>query len=260
MTASTSSSIRWRRPSVKNGVEVRLIARNNEMLATRTTDASGHALFEAGLARGEGGSAPAHADRDRATRRLCLPQPESAGLRSHRPRRRPAGRRRRARRLRLCRARRLSLRRNRLSHRAAARRAGRRGAGRAADAGGRAAGRRRIPPRRAGGSGRGRPQPDVAARRPAPTGTWRVRAFTDPKRPPVGETTFMVEDYVPDRIEFDLTSPSGQHLARSSRPRSRSTAASSTARRPRASISKATCWSRRRQSGRVCRLSVRRGR
>ena len=39
----------------------------------------------------------------------------------------------------------------------------------------------------------------------ATTGTWRVRAFTDPKRPPVGETTFLVEDYVPDRIEFDLT-------------------------------------------------------
>ena len=40
----------------------------------------------------------------------------------------------------------------------------------------------------------------------APSGTWRVRAFTDPKRPPVGETTFMLEDYVPDRIEFDLAS------------------------------------------------------
>ncbi len=39
----------------------------------------------------------------------------------------------------------------------------------------------------------------------AATGTWRVRAYTDPKRPPVGEATFMVEDYVPDRIEFDLT-------------------------------------------------------
>ena len=43
----------------------------------------------------------------------------------------------------------------------------------------------------------------------APTGTWHVRAFTDPKRPPVGATTFLVEDYIPDRIEFDLTSPSG---------------------------------------------------
>ena len=40
----------------------------------------------------------------------------------------------------------------------------------------------------------------------APTGTWRVRAFTDPKRPPVGEATFMVEDYVPDRLDFELAS------------------------------------------------------
>src|SRR5438552_356900 len=38
-----------------------------------------------------------------------------------------------------------------------------------------------------------------------PTGTWRVRAFTDPKGSSVGETTFMVEDYVPERIEFDLS-------------------------------------------------------
>ncbi|HEY4819500.1 MAG TPA: alpha-2-macroglobulin, partial [Xanthobacteraceae bacterium] len=30
--------------------------------------------------------------------------------------------------------------------------------------------------------------------------------FTDPKRPPVGEATFMVEDYVPDRLEFELAS------------------------------------------------------
>ena len=39
----------------------------------------------------------------------------------------------------------------------------------------------------------------------AATGTWRVRAYTDPKRPAIGETTFMVEDYVPDRVEFELT-------------------------------------------------------
>ena len=38
------------------------------------------------------------------------------------------------------------------------------------------------------------------------TGTWRVAAYTDPKRPPIGEATFLVEDYVPDRLEFDLTS------------------------------------------------------
>jgi alpha-2-macroglobulin len=40
----------------------------------------------------------------------------------------------------------------------------------------------------------------------APTGTWRVRAYADPKRPPVGEATFMVEDYVADRLEFELAS------------------------------------------------------
>lgn len=39
-----------------------------------------------------------------------------------------------------------------------------------------------------------------------PSGTWRVRAFTDPKGESVGETTFMVEDYIPERLEFDVTS------------------------------------------------------
>ena len=137
---------------------------------------------------------------------LRLPQPEDQRLRPHRPRRRRprgAGRRRR---LRLCRARRLPLQRDRLSHRAAARRAGQCHDRRAADAGDRAARWRRIPPRRAGRPGRGRPH---ACRLPlnsaVPTGTWRVRAFTDPKGTSVGETTFMVEDYIPERIEFDLS-------------------------------------------------------
>ena len=31
-----------------------------------------------------------------------------------------------------------------------------------------------------------------------------MRAYTDPKRASVGEATFLVEDYLPDRIEFDL--------------------------------------------------------
>src|SRR5205807_404412 len=39
--------------------EVRLVARSNEILATRKTDDAGHVLFEAGLARGEGGLSPA---------------------------------------------------------------------------------------------------------------------------------------------------------------------------------------------------------
>lgn len=39
-------------------------------------------------------------------------------------------------------------------------------------------------------------------------GTWRIKAFTDPAGDVVGETSFLVEDYIPDRIEFDLRSKS----------------------------------------------------
>jgi uncharacterized protein YfaS (alpha-2-macroglobulin family) len=44
----------------------------------------------------------------------------------------------------------------------------------------------------------------------ASTGTWRVRAFADPKRPAIGEVSFLVEDYVPDRLEFELTASAGK--------------------------------------------------
>ncbi|HXW19408.1 MAG TPA: alpha-2-macroglobulin, partial [Roseiarcus sp.] len=40
------------------GVEIKLVARNNEILATKTTDSVGRAEFDPGLARGTGGSAP----------------------------------------------------------------------------------------------------------------------------------------------------------------------------------------------------------
>ncbi len=40
------------------GVELKLVARNNEVLATKTTGADGRADFDPGLARGRGGSAP----------------------------------------------------------------------------------------------------------------------------------------------------------------------------------------------------------
>jgi alpha-2-macroglobulin len=43
----------------KSGIELKLISRGNEVLAERRTDAYGHALFELGLAKGEGASAPA---------------------------------------------------------------------------------------------------------------------------------------------------------------------------------------------------------
>jgi alpha-2-macroglobulin len=35
-------------------------------------------------------------------------------------------------------------------------------------------------------------------------GTWNVEAYVDPKADPVGETTFLVEDYVPERLDFTL--------------------------------------------------------
>jgi alpha-2-macroglobulin len=40
------------------GVELRLVARNNEVLATKTTNADGRVDFDPGLSRGKGGSAP----------------------------------------------------------------------------------------------------------------------------------------------------------------------------------------------------------
>ena len=73
----------------------------------------------------------------------------------------------------------------------------------------------------------------------APTGTYRVRAYTDPKGPAVGSTSFLVEDYVPDRMEFDLASPTGKLSQGDAGRGHASTAASSMARPPPISISKA---------------------
>lgn len=38
-------------------------------------------------------------------------------------------------------------------------------------------------------------------------GTWSVAIYTDPKKEAVTSQSFLVEDFVPDRIEFDLTAP-----------------------------------------------------
>jgi uncharacterized protein YfaS (alpha-2-macroglobulin family) len=46
---------------------------------------------------------------------------------------------------------------------------------------------------------------DVPIISSAPTGTWRIAVYSDPKQPSIGEVSFLVEDYVPDRLEFDLT-------------------------------------------------------
>ena len=48
----------------------------------------------------------------------------------------------------------------------------------------------------------------------APTGTWRVAVYADPKGASIGDATFLVEDYVPERLEFDLTTEGHGDLAR----------------------------------------------
>ncbi|MBV9567771.1 MAG: alpha-2-macroglobulin family protein, partial [Hyphomicrobiales bacterium] len=35
-------------------------------------------------------------------------------------------------------------------------------------------------------------------------GTWRVEAYADPKSDPIGETSFLIEDYVPQKLEVNL--------------------------------------------------------
>ncbi|MCC2098603.1 MAG: alpha-2-macroglobulin family protein [Hyphomicrobiales bacterium] len=43
-----------------------------------------------------------------------------------------------------------------------------------------------------------------------PSGTWRAYVYADPKSAAIGETTFMVEDYVPERLELTLSPESRQ--------------------------------------------------
>ena len=190
--------------------EVRLVARNNEILATRKTDDSGHVLFEAGLARGEGGLSPAlltvsgeKADyaflslkssafdlTDRGVSGRAVPAGADAFVYAERG----------------------VYRSGETVYLTALLRDGQ---GNAVTGGPltlvveRPDGveyRRAVLPDQ-GAGGRSLTLPLNSA---VPTGTWRARAFTDPKGSSVGETTFMVEDYVPDRIEFELSSKDKQ--------------------------------------------------
>jgi hypothetical protein len=192
----------------KSGIELRLVSRGNEILATRKTDGSGQALFETGLASGEGGAAPAllaAADSAGDFAFLSLKTP-AFDLTDRGVGGRPAP--------------------NGLDAFVYAERGVYRSGetayitGLLRDAQGAAA--LGVPLtfvvqrpdgvefRRAlvADQGVGGHALTLALPGSAPSGTWHVQAFTDPKRPPVGETTFLVEDYVPDRIEFDLTSSS----------------------------------------------------
>jgi uncharacterized protein YfaS (alpha-2-macroglobulin family) len=196
----------------KSGVEIRLLSRGNEILATRKTDASGHAQFELGLTTGEGAAAPAllaasDAQGDFAFLNLKTPafdltdrgvdgRPAPNGLDA------------------FLYAERGVYRSGEIVHLTALLR----------DAQGTAA--LNVPltlvVERPDGveykrvavqdQGLGGHTLDLPVSASAPTGTWHVRGYTDPKRPAVGETTFLVEDYVPDRIEFDLSS-SSDHIS-----------------------------------------------
>ncbi len=185
-------------------VEVRLVARNNEILATKKTDAAGHVLFEAGLARGQGGQSPAllsvSADKgdyaflnlkssafdlsDRGVSGRPVPAGPDAFVYAERG----------------------VYRSGETVYLTALLRDGQ---GKAITGAPLTLVVERpdgVEFRRAviadqGAGGRSLTLPLNSA---VPTGTWRVRAFTDPKGSAVGETTFMVEDYVPDRIEFDI--------------------------------------------------------
>ena len=183
--------------------EVRLVARNNEILATRKTDESGHVLFEAGLARGEGGLSPAMVTvtGEKADYAFLSLKADAFDLsdRGVAGRAVPAGADA------FVYAERGVYRSNETVYLTALLRDGQ---GNAVTGGPLTLVIERpdgVEFRRAvladqGAGGRSLAVPLNSA---VPAGTWRVRAFTDPKASPVGETTFMVEDYVPERIEFD---------------------------------------------------------
>ena len=187
-----------------DGIELRLIARNNEVLAVRKTDAAGHAVFEPGLARGEGGVAPAllvatDPKGDYAFLNLKGPAFDLSD-RGVKGREVPAGLDA------FVYTERGVYRTGETVHVTSLLRDGK---GVAAlgvpltlvverpDG---------VEYRRAvvADQGLGGRNLDVAITPTASTGSWRVAAYTDPKGPAVGETRFLVEDYVPDRIEFDI--------------------------------------------------------
>ncbi len=186
--------------------EVRLIARNNEILATRKSDESGHVLFESGLARGEGGLSPAMLTvTGEKTDYAFLSLKSNAFDLSDRG---VAGREAPAGADAFVYAERGVYRSNETVYLTALLRDG---LGNAMSGGPLTLVIERpdgVEFRRAvladqGAGGRSFAVPLNSA---VPSGTWRVRAFTDPKGTSVGETTFMVEDYVPERLEFDLKS------------------------------------------------------
>jgi len=184
-------------------VGVRLIARNNEVLATAKTDSRGYARFEPGLAAGEGGLAPAAIAAegpdgdyafldltsgafdltDRGVKGREPPGPVDAFAYTDRGVYRPGEE----------------------VHLAALVR----------DRSGKAA---TLPVTvvftRPDGvehtrtslsdQGQGGRATSLRLARSAMTGTWRAKVYTDPKANPIAQAAFLVEDFVPERLELKL--------------------------------------------------------
>ncbi|WP_420103237.1 MG2 domain-containing protein [Bosea sp. (in: a-proteobacteria)] len=184
--------------------EIRLIAKNNEVLGTAKTDANGYARFDAGLGRGDGGNAPGLVTAGLSDDYGFLDLKQTAfdlSDRGVKGRVAPTG--------------------------LDAYLYAERGVYRSGetvfltsllrDAKGVAVTglpltlvvkrpdgveyrRRQVEDQGAGGRSFSIPLLSGAA-----TGTWRVLAYSDPKGQPIGETSFLVEDYVPERLELTLT-------------------------------------------------------
>lgn len=190
-----------------SGVELKLIARNNEVLATKTTDAEGFATFEPGLARGTGGQAPAliaassGADygfldltkpgfdlSDRGVGGRAAPGPLDAQIFAER-----------------------GVYRSKETVHVTALLRDDKGAGveglpltlvvKRPDG----VEDRRVVTTDAGGGGR---TLDVALVDQAMGGTWRVEALAEAKGQPIGETSFLVADYVPEKLDMTVSAKS----------------------------------------------------
>ncbi|MGE0516229.1 MAG: alpha-2-macroglobulin, partial [Hyphomicrobiaceae bacterium] len=183
-------------------IKLRLLARNNEVLGTATTDAKGYANFAPGLLRGEGGQAPrlivaegqsdyalldlataAFDLSDRGVKGRTTPGALDAYLYADRGVYRPGET--------------IHL------------------TGLVRDANGAAAAapttlivtrpdgveHRRLVLNDQGLGGR---TTDLQIARQAMTGTWRAKLHADPKSAPLAEVAFLVEDFVPERLSLEL--------------------------------------------------------
>lgn len=52
----------------------------------------------------------------------------------------------------------------------------------------------------------------------APRGTWQLALYSDPDAPSLAETSLLIEDFLPERIDFDLALPEGDLQARDRAP------------------------------------------